>query len=198
MKNSLMAAVLAVVAVVSLAQIAEARPDRVAQVPNNMLSCGLCHTNGTGGPRNSFGADVEATLTEPGPAGQVQWEALFELDSDGDGCTNGQELADPNGTWRTGDPNPEGDVTNPADPDASQDCSGGGDTSNGTTSNGTTSNGTTSNGTTSNGTTDDGSTDDGGSDSDGGCSTSPKSPTSAGALGILLGLLGMVTFRRRV
>ena len=70
--------------------------------------------------RNAFGQEVGANhLSTPGSGGQVEWsEALAMLDSDGDGFTNGQELQDPAGTWRIGQPFP-GDaalVTNPGDP----------------------------------------------------------------------------------
>ena len=43
---------------------------------------------------------------------------MAKLDSDGDGKTNGQELGDPNGVWRSGQPNPGvlSSVTNPGDP----------------------------------------------------------------------------------
>ncbi len=36
-----------------------------------------------------------------------QWDAeLAQSNSDGDGCTNGFELGDPNGVWRPGQPRP--------------------------------------------------------------------------------------------
>ena len=98
-----------------------ARGFRAPQIPNGTLkSCANCHVNpGGGGPRNPFGQEIEANhLSTPGSAGQVEWnEALAQLDSDGDGFTNGEELQDPDGTWRIGQPFP-GDpalVTNPGD-----------------------------------------------------------------------------------
>ncbi len=117
---------LAVLLVASLMPTdAEARPGRVSQTPNGaMFSCGLCHADGGAGPRNAFGQDVQANLTEPGAAGQVQWDLIFSLDSDGDGCTNGQELGDPDGAWTIGDPDPDGTVSNPSDPGSSQEGCG--------------------------------------------------------------------------
>ncbi len=107
------------------AQPAEARPFRLNQVPNAPSSqpdsCNWCHTNGGGTPRNPFGLDVEATLD----AGNVDWEAIFELDSDNDGFTNGQELGDPDGTWRTGRPKPETPFYSPANADSLPECGNG-------------------------------------------------------------------------
>ena len=109
-KNLVMAALIGASVGLMWTSQAEPRPGRVTQVPNNEFSCGLCHADGGAGPRNAFGQDVESTLTEPGIAGQVQWSEIFNLDSDGDGCTNGQELGDPNGEWSLGDPNPDATV----------------------------------------------------------------------------------------
>lgn len=113
---------------------AVARPWRVAQVPNGAIAtCQTCHVF-PGGPRNALGHTIEAYggvgfLLN----GDVQWDTraiaetpgapprtLAQIDSDGDGRTNGEELLDPNGVWRTGQPNP-GDpalVRSPAVPDA--------------------------------------------------------------------------------
>ena len=87
---------------------AQARAFRVSQAPNNQWGCLLCH-NGSGGPRNSFGGDVESTLS----GGNVNWSAICDLDSDGDGFTNGQELGDPECLWSMGQANPPGPVTQP-------------------------------------------------------------------------------------
>lgn len=98
------------------------RSFRPTEIPNgNTFSCDNCHVT-PGGPRNDFGAEIEANfLSAPGSNGHVQWgPALAALDSDGDGVSNGVELQDPNGTWQTGDPAP-GDpelVTNPGDPES--------------------------------------------------------------------------------
>ncbi len=63
-----------------------------------------------GAPLTVFGRDAEASGRSP------TWSALFELDSDGDGLTNGEELGDPEGLWSIGDPNPAGDISDPNDP----------------------------------------------------------------------------------
>lgn len=91
------------------ASSSEARSFRVSQIPNgSQASCIACHASGSGGPRNQFGVQVETSfLTVAGPSGAVVWgPALAALDADGDGYTNGQELGDPTGAWRPGNPNP--------------------------------------------------------------------------------------------
>ncbi len=103
---------------------ASARGFRVSQIPNgNQNNCKTCHQFPSGGPRNSFGAEIEQNfLSAPGGSfGSVVWgPALAGLDSDNDGSSNGAELNDPNGAWSTGNTNP-GDpatVTNPGEFDA--------------------------------------------------------------------------------
>ena len=94
---------------VLFASEASARASRVSQIPNGSQgSCITCHVSSSGGPRNAFGVQVESGfLTVAGAAGSVVWgNALATLDADGDGYTNGQELGDPTGAWRAGDPNP--------------------------------------------------------------------------------------------
>src|SRR5262249_20449203 len=99
---------------------AEARPWRVNQVPNGpVAACLTCHVY-PGGPRNAFGNTVE---TYGGVGfllnGDVEWgtvaiaaspgappKTLAEIDSDGDGRTNGEEPLDPTGAWRPGQPQP--------------------------------------------------------------------------------------------
>jgi len=106
--------------VLSAASIGYGRSKRVDQIPNgSKFSCLNCH-NGQGGPRNPFGSMVESGhLTVPGVNGDVVWGlALYTLDADGDGFTNGAELQDAEGSWRTGNANPGtySFVTNPGDP----------------------------------------------------------------------------------
>lgn len=120
---------LAVVVVVSLAVVpdAEARSNRVNQVPNNEWNCSLCHQNPAGsGPRTDLGKQVEQHLSDPVRDADVDWQAIYDLDADGDGFTNGEELGDPNGDWEIGDDDPQGEVTNPNDPN-DKPAGGGGD-----------------------------------------------------------------------
>jgi dopamine beta-monooxygenase len=113
--------VLALGAITAAASGAEARAQRVGQIPNGgVAGCASCHTSAAGGgPRNVFGQMVEADfLSSAGFSGRVQWgPELAKLDADGDGFTNGQELGDPEGTWKTGDADPGGAaaVTHPGD-----------------------------------------------------------------------------------
>ena len=109
---------------VTLVDPAFGRAHRPFQVPHGTTwECGACHVRTEGsGPRNPFGQMIEAGfLSEAGYEGDVVWGAeLAALDADGDGFTNGEELQDPEGSWRLGDPQP-GDpvaVTHPGDPDS--------------------------------------------------------------------------------
>lgn len=92
-----------------------ARSFRMAQLPNGFeLGCISCHEGFGGGPRNAFGLDVDRTLVD----GDVDWQAICDLDSDGDGYTNGQELG-AGCDWTEGEPVPDGDVpSNPGESDS--------------------------------------------------------------------------------
>ena len=98
-----------------------ARDWRVGLIPNGeKFSCGNCHIDiQGGGPRNNFGSLVETKVT-PGGHEEFWNSTLAFQDSDDDGFTNGQELGDPNGTWRPGQPNPGNSsaVSNPGDPNS--------------------------------------------------------------------------------
>jgi hypothetical protein len=132
-------ALVIVIVAFSFSSVAEARSPRVQQLPNgDAFTCLTCHNNSfpTGSHnagRNVFGAQVEQHLTGAGAiSGQeVDWQAVYDLDADGDGFTNGEELVDPDGLWEQGDPDPDDWVpSNPADSDdtpdmGDQDCDAG-------------------------------------------------------------------------
>ena len=87
---------------------------RVNQVPNNMWGCALCHVNpGGAGPRTVFGEDVFMFARD---GINMNWGEVCNLDSDGDGATNGTELGDPECAWGIGAENPDAMVTDPNDP----------------------------------------------------------------------------------
>lgn len=80
----------------------------LSSIPNgDSFSCFTCHTTSIPA-RNEFGTDYKNR-------GKVWSVALAGDDSDRDGRTNGEELLDPNGTWKPGQPDPGNplDVTNP-------------------------------------------------------------------------------------
>jgi len=105
--------------VVTTTTVIISRGFRVSKIPNGgKFQCANCHVDPAGGgARNNFGKAVEAKVT---PNGQEDfWDAsLASFDSDGDGKTNGQELGDPNGIWKPGQPDPgtSNSVSNPGDP----------------------------------------------------------------------------------
>ena len=73
-----------------------------SQIPSQPGGCQTCHTEGGGSPRNPFGLDVEATLINTADGTFVAWSDLWNVDSDGDGQSNGMELGDPCGEWSEG------------------------------------------------------------------------------------------------
>jgi hypothetical protein len=93
-----------------------AKPEFVVSIPNGLTnSCNTCHTKTTEPAEwNDFGLDMKDTLV----GGVPDWAAICDDDSDGDGHSNGVELADPDCTWSEGDSNPSGDVFNPGDADS--------------------------------------------------------------------------------
>jgi hypothetical protein len=94
---ALLAASAALMVLVGDAGVSEARSFREAQIPNGARNtCGTCHGSQRS-IRNSFGQDVEASLNPLGGMGNVDWGAIYDEDSDGDGFTNGEELGDPDG-----------------------------------------------------------------------------------------------------
>ncbi len=99
--------------VLGLMSAANARPVRVTQLPNgNVNGCANCHNsvNG-GGSLNPFGTTVSKSFLS---GGNVVWGAeLAAIDSDGDGQSNGAELQDPTGSWKSGSIGDPSKVTNP-------------------------------------------------------------------------------------
>lgn len=117
MKNNRILITMVALLLISVADLS-AREFRVTQIPNGVVfACSNCHVNPNGGGTlNSFGQEVMKNLDG---SGNVEWTAaLAELDSDGDGYTNGVELQDPSGEWRRGDANPgnQDEVYLPGDP----------------------------------------------------------------------------------
>jgi hypothetical protein len=107
-----------IIFVVAISSVLLSRQHRSSQIPNgSKFDCNNCHTSGGGSSLNSFGLDVlNSYLSSKNSAGNVVWnEGLAALDSDKDGFTNGQELLDPAGAWRPGNPDPgnPNDVGNP-------------------------------------------------------------------------------------
>lgn len=99
---------------VLLPATASARDHRVDQLPYGAsFGCTSCHTTAAGGGVfTRFGSDSLLALVGGDLLQErdLDWSLMYHLDSDRDGFTNGEELNDPNGLWRIGDPNPIGGV----------------------------------------------------------------------------------------
>ena len=99
-----------------ISQSLDAKSFRVFQIPNGSVnSCLNCHKSMLGGlPLSKFGEQV---LNFGLNGENVDWKAIYNLDADEDGFTNGQELLDPDGTWTPGmaDPGNPADVKKPYD-----------------------------------------------------------------------------------
>jgi len=94
---------------------ANARSWRVEQIPNgNKFNCLNCHYAPYGGPRNSFGVEVESVVAR-GSNDSFWNSVLAAKDSDGDGSSNGEELGDHDGD---GKPTDGANITNPSDPES--------------------------------------------------------------------------------
>lgn len=107
-----LALVAAIFALLLAPTAVEARTFRVDQVPHGpQFSCDVCHL--PAGGLNDFGFD--AFLYLDSPRGNLDWSEMWQLDSDRDGYTNGEELGDPQGMWRIGDPHPSGEFSHPGD-----------------------------------------------------------------------------------
>ena len=95
-----------ILAIVTLARCANALPEFATRIPNGArvpnpgpqggVWAGVGHVDaGGGGELNPFGSDFKAQ--------GLEWTVqLCEMDSDGDGRSNGLELGDPDCTWVVG------------------------------------------------------------------------------------------------
>ncbi|MEZ4296338.1 MAG: hypothetical protein R3B70_15310 [Polyangiaceae bacterium] len=115
MKSVLAVSMAALVGVVALSGSALAKDEYVVRIPNgNVKSCLNCHPGNNTNVLNSFAMD---TSNQVGKPAEQWWAGLVDLDSDGDGQTNGEELGDPCGEWLIGlDPPRTTDISNPGDP----------------------------------------------------------------------------------
>jgi MYXO-CTERM domain-containing protein len=68
-------------------------------IPNGTTyNCTTCHLRPTGGAGwNDFGNEIRTLRALNFGGRTIDWAALYDLDSDGDGFTNGEELGDPDG-----------------------------------------------------------------------------------------------------
>lgn len=97
----------------------EARDFRVAMLPQpdgDRFSCATCHVTNNGGPRNRFGQDVQRFVSPGGR--QNFWPQVFDLDSDGDGVSNGRELGDADGDGVQDEGITRAMIFSPADPNS--------------------------------------------------------------------------------
>jgi cytochrome c peroxidase len=85
----------------------------VKDIPNGGKNkCSTCHMAGQMPSKttlNTFGMEYRDN-------GKIWNAAIAQKDSDGDGVSNGKELGDPDGTWKKGDADRPGTITNPGDP----------------------------------------------------------------------------------
>ena len=112
----LMTTLTATLFTLSLGLPALAKTSYPNHIPNGGVnSCATCHVSPYGGgTRTAFGNDVRSTLS----GGLPDWSALYALDSDGDGQSNGEELGDPCGDWTFGNtPARQTDISAPGDSD---------------------------------------------------------------------------------
>lgn len=113
----------ALVVVLSMCAAVDARATSLmqAEIPNVPNACNTCHADGGGSDLNAFGLDVWVTRDRAiGAPVVVRWSQIWNVDSDGDGQTNGMELGDPCGVWIVGDVAPRvDDVSEPSDESSS-------------------------------------------------------------------------------
>lgn len=72
-------------------------------IPNGTTyNCTTCHIRPTGGAGwNDFGNEIRTLRALNFGGRTIDWAVLYDLDSDGDGFTNGEELGDPDGDRTT-------------------------------------------------------------------------------------------------
>lgn len=72
-------------------------------IPNGTTyNCTTCHLRPTGGAGwNDFGNEIRTLRAINFGGRTIDWAVLYDLDSDGDGFTNGEELGDPDGDRTT-------------------------------------------------------------------------------------------------
>lgn len=98
---ALLAGCAVLLVVLSAPGTARARGDYMGQIPNGEeFGCDTCHL------QLPWLTDFGIAVGRTHPRGSVQWWKVADLDSDGDGQTNGFELGDPCGDWVEGDENP--------------------------------------------------------------------------------------------
>ncbi len=89
----------------------QARVTYTQDIPNGMaFECDTCHT--TEPALNWFGSDILLSYDDEQ---KVKWARVYDMDSDGDGLTNGVELGDPCGVWTRGATPYSEDVSDPGD-----------------------------------------------------------------------------------
>lgn len=103
------------IAIAGVTASAHGKSEYAGYIPNgNVAPCANCHPGGDTGQQNGFGQDAANQVGKPA---EQWWPALADLDSDGDGQTNGQELGDPCNEWLIGlDPGRTTNISNPGDP----------------------------------------------------------------------------------
>jgi len=105
-----------IVAALTLSASSASATERLAgSLPALPHGCLTCHITAPGEERNNFGKDANYSVVDD----VLRWDLLYNVDSDGDGQTNGMELGDPCGEWTgPGTPPPRTtDLSGPGHPD---------------------------------------------------------------------------------
>lgn len=116
--SSSASAALIVAAGLTLASEAGAVRIYLQDIPSRPEACLTCHSDAATGRLNVFGEDAFASLfLDATDTFRVDWSLIFNIDSDRDGQTNGQELGDPCGQWQSDGPLRSFDLSNPGHED---------------------------------------------------------------------------------